>query len=1242
MGRDVSRHRGASHGHHATLNIRCFTPQNRVNVGRLRWAFREHNNDRTVSEIERFPTTSQLPEASRKRTSHRARWCPCWIATAALFAPHVAAAELWNPLDAIPKPNAIVGIDTSVTMGISADCGSCHSPGDSATRLELVKSSVLATLPLFDDYFLFGGFTYNGCGYAKVGDRALPPNPTDPDASLAAVTGLVSGATHCMHRERYFGQTMTDPVSTGYATVGGFRDVEVMQALMDGRLDGFDPMAPWRIQSCDTLPQGAPCANWPPKPPMIDPPDPPPEYCSCAEADCHVADTSGGSTVRGGCSPGCAPENVPLGCTCNSNGCCVYTDCAADGYCYVTLPDSQTTSLCDVQPAPNPPYDPYPCWGVGGTPASWSDIASCITTNPSYVYYRNAPACGPDTTGGAGSSTWCVNEEIQCGSGGTFSVRARLEAALATVAFPRWYKRTLTPDQVEEEFCRPLRDAIRVVKAGMIGCAGGPLVVYPDPDAPGFCDPTTIAQKACQSGSPFLDMQQDDCVCDDSDPGCSQLRPATSACGTELDFKARQQVAVCETYNPGVLRSYYLSQADNRVAGGCRENMAMLFTDGYMGQTAAVAVEAAQARDYYKSVDDDSNMFVFRVSNVFESDADALSGALGQGGAFDATDTNGLQGSMSRVLNRAYRGVYAATSPSTSTFGSHVAIHSFTVPGGGGMPPGDDYLGFPARISWHRVDHAGVILPEPLFETDWASKVDGAGSCGPSVIGGSDVTHLGPGGNFRNGVSRWATIPANSVDRDGNGYADDTHPALKWGNFFSNGSTRPVVVEGPRDALHGAYDDFSAVERRPRAIYVMSNGYVLGFNGGTRNDVVSTYGGQNVSYGYTIDGDSGREILRYRPSWLQDPRATYRYDLNDLVQQPMMTGELVAAEIVFDEGETNAEAHTVLVGAQGKTGPGMFALDITHPCNITRLGEWVLPGPADNASAAPTLGTVVVSGHRTPAVVMTGGLGGSPSLYAFSLRDGALIWSRLLPPGSYPTAPACVDVTGEGRMTHCYVLSEAGALLRVKVGTGGFEAPVDITPAGVVGGGRRFGVEPVAFFGLNDEVQLVFGSGNFEDFDKPDAVNFLFKVSDDASRDVGVPPGPANLSSSCRTLGSGRIGLQPGSRVITRPLVSNEIVAWTVLDPASTECSGGHTWLYAMDFDTCEDVLTDASGSPPAPHLVGEGFPGTPVLHSASKSLLVETSAAPTAGQTIAVGVRLPSSRPLVKKIFARPWVDAR
>src|SRR5687768_6198619 len=79
-----------------------------------------------------------------------------------------------NPLDTVPKPNVVIGFDHSVTMGIQRDCTNCHAPGDPLTRLEVAKQDILQTLPLFKDYFVFGGFTYKGCNYAEITSSYLP------------------------------------------------------------------------------------------------------------------------------------------------------------------------------------------------------------------------------------------------------------------------------------------------------------------------------------------------------------------------------------------------------------------------------------------------------------------------------------------------------------------------------------------------------------------------------------------------------------------------------------------------------------------------------------------------------------------------------------------------------------------------------------------------------------------------------------------------------------------------------------------------------------------------------------------------------------------------------------------------------------------------------------------------------------------------------------------------------------
>jgi hypothetical protein len=97
-----------------------------------------------------------------------------------------ARAELWTPLDSIPTPNAIVGVSHGVTAGMEQTC-SGHHP----TRLSEVKGELTTTLDTFERYFIFGGFTYNGCGSANVSWRQMP-NPVNPTASY---TSLVNRST---------------------------------------------------------------------------------------------------------------------------------------------------------------------------------------------------------------------------------------------------------------------------------------------------------------------------------------------------------------------------------------------------------------------------------------------------------------------------------------------------------------------------------------------------------------------------------------------------------------------------------------------------------------------------------------------------------------------------------------------------------------------------------------------------------------------------------------------------------------------------------------------------------------------------------------------------------------------------------------------------------------------------------------------------------------------------------------
>src|SRR5690606_19791849 len=100
--------------------------------------------------------------------------------------------------------------------------------------------------------------------------------------------------------------------------------------------------------------------------------------------------------------------------------------------------------------------------------------------------------------------------------------------------------------------------------------------------------------------------------------------------------------------------------------------------------------------------------------------------------------------------------------------------------------------------------------------------------------------------------------------------------------------------------------------------------------------------------------NTGAEIMRYTPGpLLNDPYADYQYGLNDLVQQPILNGDLEARE-VFD----GTQWRTVLAGSGGLNSRIYFTLDVTDPCSPSLIGEWRLPYPQDRASNEPRIYTV--------------------------------------------------------------------------------------------------------------------------------------------------------------------------------------------------------------------------------------------------------------------------------------------
>jgi hypothetical protein len=1032
--------------------------------------------------------------------------------------PSVASAQLWNALDTVPKPNAIIAHDTSVTMGINTGCTGCHNRNNS--RLEASKQDILQTLPLFRDYFNFGAFQYAGCEFAKITARVLP-TPDNPDISYVAVTDLIQSAESCDSKEeRLPGGTVTT-----CATAGCAGDQGIALDLINLSLPGFDPLAPF-----------------------------------------------------------------------------LHVNCA---YSYV------------------------------------ADFAPCVTDT----------GLPTDATGYRGGCYHIGCTDIGGIDGFLFAIQQ-----LPTIDWPRWTQSGVTPQQVIDEFCDPVREALTNVYNQILACRpeNEGYSTFPQQiNASDWCNPGLIAQNACAAGSTLYNT----CVCDNSNPACISGGSPVDACGNPFTWKARQQVAVCESYEPGgAFDNFFAGQPDNVVNGECRENAALFFTDGYMGDTPGTDIEAFLAVPTYESVSGFSNMAVFRIADNFAGSANAMMSSMTDGiipTAYSALDAATMQESFSRLLNRIYKGVYTGASTTLDSQGTRIYFHSFTVPGYNDVGPSDNYLGWPARISAFTVADDGTFGNAPVWETDWADRAGGAPGCGPSIIGGGNVDQLGPGGTFRNGVARTVNIGADTLDRDGDDLPDD-HPPLLWGEMYSIAATRPIVVEAPRDAGGGKYSgeyrtfvNSNAVRERARAVYTMGNGYVYGFFGGAYDATPGTFGLRKLAFTYDDGGNSaGTQILRYQPSWVANPQGPtgYRYDVNNLIQQPLTTGQLAARELRIPYGGGYA-FRTVLVGAQGKEGRGFFSLDITDPCSVTPLAEWRLPQAADRASVEPYLYTFPTgTPDDRPVVVTTGGLGGTSNLYAFDVASGALVAQVGLPGGpSYLAAPICLDATGDQRITHCYVLREDGMLARVDVAAnGGFGAVNDVTAPGVIGGGRRFTTTPAVFFDPSGNVNLVFGSGDFERLTQTGPANNVYKVVDRNVRKRNIGNAPTDVDQACGGLDpSGIIPLGAQERVISPPTVAKGVVAWTTYTPTTNACLEGQANLYAMNYLTCTDA-TDGNG-PPSPVPLNDGLPASPVLHRDSQQFIAGTSAGPTADQTVEVGVDTRGAgRPWAKRLYWRAIIDAR
>ena len=270
----------------------------------------------------------------------------------------------------------------------------------------------------------------------------------------------------------------------------------------------------------------------------------------------------------------------------------------------------------------------------------------------------------------------------------------------------------LTEEDVEAEFCGPLRTMVGTVRARMMVCGGGSMVVFPTQHGP-TCDAKEIALKACTNGSVLADS----CICDINTDECADFSSAESRQASALLQGAA--AAGC----PYVGRTTHPSSAPALSGSPTTDtpvdaagNFGMFFTDGYMATPPASPPSCRRAALHSAISGRQPNLFVFRVSNVFADGADAMmSASVRRRPPFDATDPGVSKAPCARIWNRPPRrlrryepGMICSHRAQRFTPSRFRAIRL--------ARQSDEYLGWPAR-SWYAIEHDGKI-GRLIFDTD--------------------------------------------------------------------------------------------------------------------------------------------------------------------------------------------------------------------------------------------------------------------------------------------------------------------------------------------------------------------------------------------------------------------------------------------------------------------------------------------------------------------------------------------
>ncbi len=406
-------------------------------------------------------------------------------------------------------------------------------------------------------------------------------------------------------------------------------------------------------------------------------------------------------------------------------------------------------------------------------------------------------------------------------------------------------------------------------------------------------------------------------------------------------------------------------------------------------------------------------------------------------------------------------------------------------------------------------------------------------------------------------------------------------------------------------ATAGSYDPYNysayltAKQSRPRVVFAGANDGML----------------------HAFDGATGVERFGYIPTTALGHMGNllFPYNAADKNTQIFQHRYFVDGQIAVSDAYAGGAWKTVLVGAAGAGGRGVFGLDVSNPASFTGASVlWEVNDRSSNATIADNIGYVL----GKPVIVPVKTSGGTVAWKAifgngYNSNNGkAVLFVVDVGTGAVQTiqaneagAPSGTNGLGsivvvdnwsgtslasrgrDGYADTVYAADQKGAVWKFDLRPA---TPANQTVPVFVTNTDSTGVRQPILGGLaaaaapNGGVMVFFGTGSFSfEGDATDlAVQSIYGVQDRPSRTttltrsnltaqvVGTVTGSGDTrSTSMNPLGAGKLGwymdLPAGERVVSNPRIESGILFMPTYLPDITGTSGcasnGSNWLYGLD-----------------------------------------------------------------------------